>query len=246
MAERNPIRGMTGACLIILNSKLYGLETVIKTKWRDFALHVCVDGGTNTLYDAMNPTERSTHTPKYICGDLDSIRPEVLQYYQQKGSIVVELSDQNATDFTKTLKYLVEEAVFSKNQINSVYALNALWGRFDHMLANVSTLYSFASNHDLLIHLVSEDSLVFLLQSGHHIIKVDTGYEEGHCGLVPVGLPCKSCTTTGLEWNLEQSSMEMGKLISTSNLLKKGTTEVTIHISDPVLWTMSHTLSINV
>ena len=36
--------------------------------------------------------------------------------------------------------------------------------------------------------------------------------------------------------------MEMGKLVSTCNLLKKGATEVTVENSDPVLWTMSHTL----
>lgn len=108
----------------------------------------------------------------------------------------------------------------SKLQFSSAYALNALWGRFDHTLGNISTLYSFATSHNIPIYLLSEDSLVFLLQpvlfmfskdcsfltavasKGRHIIKVDTGFEEGHCGLVPVGLTCKSCSTTGLEWNL--------------------------------------------
>lgn len=42
--------------------------------------------------------------------------------------------------------------------------------------------------------------------------------------------------------NIERSSMEMGKLVSTCNLLKKGATEVTVENSDPILWTMSHTL----
>ncbi|KAL5475900.1 hypothetical protein EMCRGX_G025778 [Ephydatia muelleri] len=242
MAVHNPIEGMRGACLLVLNSQLYGLETVIKAKWRDFAVHVCVDGGANTLFDAMDITERSTHIPTYVCGDLDSIRPEVLQFYQQKGSKMVQLPDQNATDFTKTLNYLMEQEIVSENQFSSVYALNALWGRFDQTLGNVSTLYAFASTYDIPIYLLSENSLVFLLQSGFHIIKVDTGFEEGHCGLVPVGLACKSCSTTGLVWNLEHSSMEMGKLTSTCNLLQKGATEVTVETSDPVLWTMSHTL----
>ncbi len=37
---------------------------------------------------------------------------------------------------------------------------------------------------------------------GSSCIAVDSGLEEGHCGLVPVGGACSSCTTTGLTWNL--------------------------------------------
>lgn len=39
---------------------------------------------------------------------------------------------------------------------------------------------------------------------GHHKIQVNTGLEEGHCGLIPIGTPVDSVTTTGLTWNLSE------------------------------------------
>lgn len=39
---------------------------------------------------------------------------------------------------------------------------------------------------------------------GHHKIPVNTGLEEGHCGLIPIAAPVQSVTTTGLTWNLSE------------------------------------------
>jgi thiamine pyrophosphokinase len=50
---------------------------------------VCADGGANRLYDSLvDENERSLVRPKYIIGDLDSIRPEVLQFYKNIGSVI--------------------------------------------------------------------------------------------------------------------------------------------------------------
>ena len=42
------------------------------------------------------------------------------------------------------------------------------------------------------------------------MIHTDTGLEEGHCGLVPVGETCQSCSTTGLTWNLGEPVSSRG------------------------------------
>lgn len=71
---------------------------------------------------------------------------------------------------------------------------------FQYIYYQKTRLCSFSNRY-----LCSQQSCSFLTavtSQGFHIIKVDTGFEEGHCGLVPVGLACKSCSTTGLVWNL--------------------------------------------
>jgi hypothetical protein len=63
-------------------------------------LRVCADGGANRLFDelpAMLPSQapdavRAAYLPTAIKGDLDSIRPDVLSFYSQRGVTVHDLS----------------------------------------------------------------------------------------------------------------------------------------------------------
>ncbi|XP_064394005.1 thiamin pyrophosphokinase 1-like isoform X2 [Halichondria panicea] len=228
------------ACLILLNSNLYGMETWLKNCWNLFSVVACADGGSNTLFDCVEP-DRHKYVPNVICGDLDSARPEVLSYYKERGSDVVHITDQDSTDFSKTLNHLLLLREQGMLKFSAVYVINALWGRFDQTMGNIGVLFN-TSCHLLPLYLMSEDSLLFLLKPGSSCITVDSGLEEGHCGLVPVGGACSSCTTTGLTWNLGGEGMEMKGLISTSNIIDPSASQVTVACSDPLLWTMSHTL----
>ena len=51
------------------------------------------------------------------------------------------------------------------SQFTRIYALNAVWGRFDQTLGNINTLYSMqGETEDVQLFLVTEDSIIFLLK----------------------------------------------------------------------------------
>lgn len=227
---------------MILNQKLNGLESVIREHWSKFSLHVCADGGSNRLYDIAG-TDRDKYIPHTICGDLDSARDEVLEYYKKRGSHILEVSEQDNTDFTKVVNEVLRLRQKGIAEFAAIYAMNAMGGRFDQTLGNVQTIMTLGSKlQSMPLYLVSEDSIAMLLREGDSVIAVDSGLENGYCGLLPIGEHCTNCTTTGLQWNLSCEEMRFGGLISTSNLLSDGHPPVHVKTTSPLLWTMSHTL----
>lgn len=230
-----------GSCLVLLNRDLLGLGTVITNHWHKFSPLVCADGGANRLYDFVGDRERCL--PHTICGDLDSVRAEVVQYYEARGTRVLKVDDQDSTDFTKAVREALALRQRKLVNFSSIYAVNALGGRLDQTLGNLQTAMILERELcGLPLYLVSEDSVAVLVRAGTSSIAVDSGLETGHCGLLPLGEPCSHCTTTGLQWNLTHQAMRFGGLVSTSNLIAPGHTSVHVTTSSPLIWTMSHTL----
>lgn len=84
-----------------------------------------------------------------------------------------------------------------------ILVVGALGGRFDHEAANIDVLHTFANV--LHIVLLSEESSLTLLAPGYlHKIHINRSFEGPHCGLIPLGAPSTSTTTTGLHWNLSK------------------------------------------
>jgi thiamine pyrophosphokinase len=76
---------------------------------------VCADGGANRLYDQLpamlphlDPTAaRSSYLPDVIRGDMDSLRPDVHQFYSSHGVLMQDVSeDQDTTDMMKCVQYV--------------------------------------------------------------------------------------------------------------------------------------------
>ncbi|KAJ0512785.1 putative thiamine diphosphokinase [Helianthus annuus] len=199
----------TTHALIILNQRLPKFSPLL---WEHAKVRVCADGGANRLFDNMPELFHDEHDdvsvirerykPDVIKGDMDSIRPDVLNFYRNLMCILVA---------------------------------GALGGRFDHEMGNVNTLCRFSTTR---IVLLSNDCLIQLLPSTrHHEIHVLSSVEGPHCGLIPIGTPSGSSTTTGLEWNLDNMEMRFGGLVSTSNIVKGET--VTVRSDSDLLWTIS-------
>lgn len=190
-----------------------------------------VDGGTNRWrhYIEHVDTERF-NLPDLVVGDFDSLTDENRRYFTNGFTKFIYTPDQNATDFSKAVdtvrpllldKKVIIYQIRSYNQIviilptkivkigfslqfKDVIVFHETSGRFDHIMANLNTLYK-ESNAVLNIYLLSSNSLTWILRPGRHRIYIPTEIlrqDNTWCSLIPVGHVVTSVTTIGLKWNL--------------------------------------------
>ncbi|XP_020250472.1 thiamine pyrophosphokinase 1-like isoform X2 [Asparagus officinalis] len=189
------------------------------------------------MFPDEDPVEvRLRHKPDVIKGDMDSIRSEVKEYYINLGVNIVDAShDQDTTDLHKCISYICDCTPDIEKPNLCILVAGALGGRFDHEVGNLNVLYRFSN---IRIILLSDDSLIHLLPKTHrHKICIQPSVEGPNCGLFPLGTPSSSTTTTGLQWNLTNTSMSFGGLISTSNIVCDE--KITVHSDSDLVWTIS-------
>ncbi|XP_052805277.1 thiamin pyrophosphokinase 1-like [Mya arenaria] len=220
--------------LLVLNQPLTETgQDIFQNIWERASFRASVDGATNHLY-RRGPEQ---YLPHVISGDFDSVKPDTLQWYKDKGIEVVHTPDQDFTDFTKGLQIVINK--FKDKKLDAVIAYGAFGGRLDHMFANIDTL--FTANRlapGLPVYLCDDQNIACLLQQGSHRLHVGTGLEGDSCGLIPVGGQCDHVSTTGLKWNLDNQRLKFGELVSTSNTWA-GDNVVTVTTDQPLLWTMN-------
>ena len=112
-------------------------------------------------------------------------------------------------------------------------------GRFDQILANINTLFKChqKSLHNLPVFLLSANSMTWLLTPANHTIHIPESTQNLWCALIPIGSPCIA-TTKGLKWNLTNSKLEFGGIVSTSNTYDGTSKQVEIINDNFLLWSM--------
>ncbi|KAI8340281.1 thiamine pyrophosphokinase 1-like protein [Chlamydoabsidia padenii] len=222
-------------CLIILNQPLKRID-IFKRLWKNATYKFVADGGSNRLYDAFrdDTTLLEKYLPDEIRGDLDSIRPEVKNYYASKHVPITKLNDQNSTDFMKCVDLLKEKEA-QVNKVFDIVAMPALGGRFDQTIASINMLYYMKDQIERKVILLSDENMTMLLDKGTHHIECLPDLEGPNCGIMPIGAPA-TMTTKGLKWNLDNHKCFFGGTVSTSNAIDADLIE--IETDAPLVWTI--------
>ncbi|CAF2055470.1 unnamed protein product [Rotaria magnacalcarata] len=227
--------------LIVLNYSKSSIDKwLTESIWSGARIRACADGGSNELHQfTLDKTEtRLGHfTPNFIIGDLDSVKPETRQFYEQKFNVpFIEMKDQDTTDFTKCLEEFQKK--MDAEPLEHIYVFCTFAGRFDQAMSIIHTLYLYPK---LNIFLVSDQDVTFLLKPGlNRIHGIQSPMCGTYCGLIPFAGPVKALTN-GLQWNLdEKMELNYNTLISTSNAYSEPKNEfVTVNTPESLVWSMT-------
>jgi thiamine pyrophosphokinase len=155
---------------------------------------------------------------------------------------IVQIDDQDTTDFEKCIDYL-RSKLFSPLMVpNVIMCIGGFGGRVDHMMSQVHELYKATrkcAEDGNLVYYVTTESISWVLERGVHEIKVRDPAHPGVLG-TKVGIaPFKGpavVTTKGLQWDVEEWVTEVGVKMSTSNEVKDDT--IYIETTHPIMFTI--------
>jgi len=242
--------------LVILNSPIQKPPSLLFQRlWESSLFRICADGGANRLYDSGM---KEKYIPDAIRGDLDSLRPDVRAYYEERGTSVQEDCDQNTNDLDKALQLVHSrrEEIWSTSSSDSnrrVCVYGAFGGRFDQEMGCIQALFTWSEMFRHKLFLFDDNTCAFLLPDViENQIRLpfygespaneeedapdDLVGEGPTCGLIPIGHRCEFVRTSGLKWNLDGSTaLEFGEMVSTSNRAMEEV--ITVQASHPLVFT---------
>ncbi|KAA1086581.1 hypothetical protein PGT21_004167 [Puccinia graminis f. sp. tritici] len=254
--------------LIILNTPIKIARNghpnqVFEDLWKLSDYRICADGGANRLHDYCSALgeARKMLIPDYIKGDLDSIRPEVKQFYEHSGSQITRDPDQDSTDFGKCLALIegLERQSDSNDYYNHSTGLllihGGLTGRLDQTIHTLHTLLarlcpSPTSSSNLsqgvpetwVVDTDAGSMACALEREMKHLLVIPPSWRQGPspltCGILPIGINQATVTTKGLKWNLSQAKTSITGLLSTSNHILPETDAVEVMSDERVIWTI--------
>ena len=157
----------------------------------------CADGGANICYELGL-------TPKEIYGDLDSIKNEVKEFYQEKNIKFIKF--QVEKDYTDSELILNE----IQNKYNVIYCIAGLGGSIDHELTNINLLDKYSN-------------LIFISQK-EKIFKINSNYKFNNMINTKISFiifsdKVKGLTLKGFKYNIENLDIKKGEARCISNVI---------------------------
>ncbi|MCL0032584.1 thiamine diphosphokinase [Peptococcaceae bacterium] len=174
---------------------------------------ICADSGANHAY-AMSLK------PDLIIGDMDSVKPEVLEHFRKSGVIIKKYPcDKDKVDTELAIKQALNL------NPSEILILGAIGNRLDHTLANVH----------LLLPAASFGVRAFIIDE-HHKISLITkelpariiGNVGGLISLLPISTEVCGVSSKGLKWELNNHKFSIGNPFGISNELVSNSAEIKV------------------
>jgi thiamine pyrophosphokinase len=168
----------------------------------DEDLVICVNGG------ASNALALGVH-PRVAIGDMDSMEAELREQLQKEGCRFVEHpSRKDETDSELAVRYALSEGA------TELILLAALGGRIDHTLANVMLL-AIPELRGVEARVIDGDQELLLIEKEI----VFEGRPGDTVSLVPLAGDVVGIDTEGLEYALQDGTLNFGAARGVSNVL---------------------------
>jgi len=166
----------------------------------------CADGGANICYEL-------DIIPKEIYGDLDSIKNEVKEFYQEKNVNFIKFKVEK--DYTDSELVLNE----IQDKYDVIYCIAALGGSIDHELTNINLLEKYSN-------------LIFISEK-EKIFKIDSDYKFNNMINAKVSFiifsdKVEALTLKGFKYNVENLNIKKGETRFISNIIVKNESEIFI------------------
>lgn len=203
MNPKNTGIPMTDKALLFIN----GVPPKNLPETEDYAMIACSDGAFHYLKEKNFPLDKLD----FISGDFDSHLGNDEAIYHDR---FIFTPDQDKTDFHKSLEIIQERG------ITAVDVYGGSGGEMDHFLGNLTAAFLF-KNH-LEITFYDEFSTYFFAPKTLVLENV----KGKIISLYPFPLT-ENITTKGLNWPLNNESLDISKRIGTRNLASEET--VVIH-----------------
>lgn len=169
-------------------------QQLLKTETEKSGLVIAADQGANILLD-------SGLRPDIVVGDLDSF-----DYEAHKDINILKIAEQETNDLEKSLRYALQQGV------THCVVLGTLGKRIDHTFKNLSVMKEFHPQFESLIYRDDYGDL-FLIESPFEM-ETTPGMI---ISLIQLSGKVTGITSTGVEYPLNNESLETGVRDGTSN-----------------------------
>lgn len=156
--------------------------------------------------------------PDCLLGDFDSVDEKLLEKYKDMGINALQFpTKKDKTDIEIGIEVAFEQ------KPERVIIFGGMGSRMDHSLTNVHLLMLGLDNH-IKLSIVDEHNEIYAVKDSfvvenkiNHILS-----------LIPLTVKVEGVTTAGLEYPLEDYTMEIGSSLGVSNVVVKEKAEVKI------------------